>query len=105
MELPSYMGLCFDDWLFDNKFEIIISTRIILRIAEPLIKGLEQVSRSLCLVDHASFVNTLLLFQLDTIFCFPYIFTIFSTCFGPAGPSSGESNYTRSVWSLSLVRC
>ena len=43
-------------------------------------------------------------------FCFPYIFTIFfltifSTCFGPAGPSSGESNYTCSIWHLSLLRC
>ena len=29
----------------------------------------------------------------------------FSTCFGPAGPSSGESNYTCSIWHLSLIRC
>ena len=27
---------------------------------------------------------------------------LFSTCFGPAGPSSGESNYTCSIWHLSL---
>ena len=33
--------------------------------------------RSLCLVDRASFVNTLLLFQLDTLFYFPDIFAIF----------------------------
>jgi hypothetical protein len=42
-------------------------------------------------------------------FYFPFyiynFFTIFSTCFGPAGPSSGESNYTCSIWHLSLVRC
>ena len=30
---------------------------------------------------------------------------LFSTCFGPAGPSSGESNYTCSIWHLSLIRC
>ena len=29
----------------------------------------------------------------------------FSTCFGPAGPSSGESNYTCSLWHHSLIRC
>jgi len=32
---------------------------------------------SLCLIDCASFANTLFLFQLDTLFYFPYIFTIF----------------------------
>ena len=30
---------------------------------------------------------------------------LFSTCFEPAGPSSGESNYTCSIWHLSLIRC
>ena len=69
-----------------------------------------RVEKSLCLVDRASFVNTLFLFQLDTLFFFSlyiynFLLTIFSTCFGPAGPSSGESNYTCSLWHLSLVRC
>ena len=36
-----------------------------------------NICASLCLVDRASFVNTLFLFQLDTLFYFPYIFTIF----------------------------
>ena len=47
------------------------------------------------LVNHEP--NTLFLFQLDTLLFFPFYihnFTIFSTCFGAAGPSSGESNYT-----------
>jgi len=33
----------------------------------------------------------LFLFQLDTLIFSYFTFTIFSTCFGPAGPSSGES--------------
>ena len=63
---------------------------------------------SLCSVDRASFLNTLFLFQLDTLLFFPFYihnFPIFSTCFGPAGPSSGESNYTCSVWHLSGCMC
>ena len=51
---------------------------------------------------------TLFLFQLDTLLFFSFYihnFTVFSTCFGPAGPSSGESNYTCSLWHRSLVRC
>ena len=55
-------------------------------------------------------LNTLLLFQLDTLLFSFYLYNFllaifFSTCFGPAGPSSGESNYTCSLWHLSLVRC
>jgi len=53
----------------------------------------------------SSFVCTLFLFQLDTLLFFLFTFTIFSTCFGPAGPSSGKSNYTCSLWHLSLIRC
>jgi len=64
---------------------------------------------SLCLVDHASFVNTLFLFQLVTLlfsfYIYNFLHTIFSTRFGPAGPSSGESNYTCSLSHLSLVCC
>ena len=60
---------------------------------------------TLCLVDRASFINTLFLFQLDALLFFLFTFTIFSTCFRPAGPSSGESNYTCSLWHLSLIRC
>ena len=63
----------------------------------------------LCLVDRASFVNTLFIFQLDTLlfslYIYNFLLTIFSTCFGRAGLSSGESNYTCSLWHLSLVRC
>ena len=68
----------------------------------------KQINITLRLVDRASFINTLFLFQLIH-FCFSfYIYNflqLFSTCFGPAGPSSGESNYTCSIWHLSLIRC
>ena len=40
-----------------------------------------------------------------SFYIYNFLLTIFSTCFGPAGPSSGESNYTYSLWHLSLVRC
>jgi len=36
----------------------------------------------LCLVDRASFIDTLFLFQLDTLLFFLFVFTIFSTYFG-----------------------
>ena len=68
-----------------------------------------EVTVSLCLVDRASFVNALFIFQLDTLlfslYIYNFLLTIFFTCFGPDGPSSGESNYTCSLWHLSLVRC
>jgi len=61
------------------------------------------------IVKNNDSVNTLFLFQFDTLLFSLYIYnflpTIFSTCFGPAGLSSGESNYTCSLWHLSLVRC
>ena len=49
---------------------------------------------SLYLIDRASFINSFyFFFQLDTlIFSFFLHLQFFSTCFGPAGPSSGESN-------------
>ena len=40
-----HTGLCYDGCLFDNEFQIIISMRIMVRIAEPLIKGHEQAGR------------------------------------------------------------
>ena len=39
--------------------------------------GVHTVLLSLCLVDRASFLNILFLFQLDILFYFSYIFTIF----------------------------
>jgi len=42
--------------------------------------------------------------SLFSLYIYDFLLTIFSTCFGPAGLSSWESNYTRSLWSLSLVR-
>ena len=53
--------------------------------------------------------NILCFFSILTHFYFSlYIYNFlqfFSTCFGPVGPSSGESNYTCSIWHLSLIRC
>jgi len=53
------------------------------------------------LVDRASFINTLFLFQLDTLSF--SLLQFFSTYFGPAGPSPGESNYTCSIWQVYQV--
>jgi len=56
---------------------------------------------TLCLVDRPSFVNTLFLFQLDTflfsLHIYNFLLTIFSTCFGPAGPSWRHNTALREV--------
>ena len=51
------------------------------------------------------FFSNLIHFFIFLTYFYNFLLTIFSTCFGPAGPSSGESNYTCSLWPLSLVLC